>query len=113
MVNNGEVPVFVLTQVNKDWSVSSKNFALDIELQNTYARPNNPCRQTTILLLGTDGVINIPLSTPGCVGELNLRLGGKVIEGTTNDLSVFGTDFEHPVHKIGRQSCRERVCQYV
>ena len=49
------------------------------------------------MLLGTEGVITIPLSTPGCVGELKLRIGEKLVDGMTNDLSTFSTDFKKPV----------------
>lgn len=92
--NQTQVPVFVLTNVSKNWDVYSKEFSLDLELQNTYSKSNNPCKQTSVMLLGTEGVIIIPLSSPGCVGELKLRLGDNLLEGMTNDLSAFGVDFE-------------------
>lgn len=92
--NQTQVPVFVLTNVSKNWDVYSKEFSLDLELQNTYSKSNNPCKQTNVMLLGTEGVIIIPLSSPGCVGELKLRLGDNLLEGMTNDLSAFGVDFE-------------------
>lgn len=94
---HAQAPVFILTHVNKSFNVSSKNFTLDLELQNTYNQASTPCKQTNIMLLGTEGVITIPLSAPGCVGELKLRLGENLIEGTTNDLSAFGVDFQKPV----------------
>lgn len=90
-------PPFVLTKVSKEWGIPSKHFALNMEIQNTFDHPNNPCRQTRVMLLGTEGVISIPLSTVGCVGELNLRLGEKLIDGTTNNLFAFGVDFARPV----------------
>lgn len=49
------------------------------------------------MLICTGGVIIIPLSAPGCVGEIRLMMAGEVIEGTTNDLSAFGVDFNVPV----------------
>jgi hypothetical protein len=95
--HNVQAPVFILTHVSRSFAVSSKKFVLDLELQNTYSRASAPCKETNIMLLGTEGVIIIPLSAPGCVGELKLRLGEELIEGTTNDLSAFGVDFQKPV----------------
>lgn len=95
--NQKEVPTLILTHVSKKFNVSSENFALKLELQNTANHYNNPCKQASIMLLGTEGVITIPLSTPGCVGELKLRIGEKVVDGMTNDLSTFSTDFKKPV----------------
>lgn len=92
-----EVPLFILTHVSRNYNVSSKNFSFNLELKNTYNQPHAPCKHTSIMLLGTEGVINIPLSSPGCVGELNVRLGEKFIEGKTNDLSAFGVDFQESV----------------
>jgi hypothetical protein len=47
------------------------------------------CQKTQILLMGTTGVIIIPLSIKGCVGELFLQ-AGEPRDGRSNDLSAFG-----------------------
>ncbi|ULT28509.1 hypothetical protein KUH03_19440 [Sphingobacterium sp. E70] len=39
----------------------------------------------------------IPLSKPGCVGELQLWIGEQLLDGTSNNLSAFGVDFSSPV----------------
>jgi len=90
-------PLFILSHVSRSYTVPSKSFSLNLELQNTYSQLNAPCKETNIMLLGTDGVINIPLSATGCISDLRLRLGEVLIEGTTNDLSKFGVDFTKPI----------------
>ncbi|MFF5384202.1 hypothetical protein [Pedobacter suwonensis] len=94
------VPTFVLTRVDRGWEIPVKDLMLQVDLQNTFEW-NNPCRRVSLQLLGTRGVITIPLLSPGCVGEAIVRLGDNVLEGSTNDLSAFGVDFS----KLVRLSC--------
>jgi len=77
--------------------VDSKNFLLTLGIQNTYNHPSTPCKHTKLMLLGTNGVIIIPLSKPGCVGELKLRIGEQLMEGSSTNLSAFGVDFSRSV----------------
>lgn len=54
--------------------------------------PKLACPQISIMLLGTEDMHFIPLSTPGCIGNLGLKIASKIIDGKRADLSVFGTD---------------------
>ncbi|PWG81398.1 hypothetical protein [Pararcticibacter amylolyticus] len=92
-----EPPVFLLSRVAKDMEVPSEAFELSMLLQNTFTRVSAPCRQASVMLLGTGGVIRIPMSAPGCVGDLLLLLGDRAIDGKTHNLSGFGVDFNKPV----------------
>lgn len=92
-----EAPVFTLTKVDKGIKVMSDNFSLQVQLQNTYNESNAVCQNTNVLILGTNGVISIPLCKIGCIGEVGLMLGMKYISGKTNDLSGFGADFSKDV----------------
>jgi len=94
---NLAAPEFLLTHVNKSLQVDSKNFLLTLGIQNTYNHPSTPCKHTKLMLLGTNGVIIIPLSKPGCVGELKLRIGEQLMEGSSTNLSAFGVDFSRSV----------------
>ncbi len=94
---NQEIPSFILTHVNRELSVDSRSFSLSLNLQNTYDYHAAPCRQTELLLLGTEGAIIIPLSKPGCVGDIKLRTGEFFMDGRSHDLSAFGVDFSSPV----------------
>ncbi|MFN3851700.1 MAG: hypothetical protein ACK4NY_19845 [Spirosomataceae bacterium] len=73
--------------------VSSDAFVFEAEIKNTYAKGEGVCQQSRIWLLGSDGIIAIPLSIKGCVGELSMTIADKQIEGKTQDLSAFGVDF--------------------
>ncbi|MBA4852723.1 hypothetical protein [Emticicia sp. BO119] len=81
-------------KVSRKNTVSSEHFLMETEVKNTFSRGEGVCQYTRILLLGTEGVIIIPLSIKGCVGELQLNIHEKIVDGRTNDLSSFGVDFK-------------------
>jgi hypothetical protein len=102
-----EVPVVTITKVDKSINVPSEHLSLTVQLRNTYNRSNGICRQTNVILFGTEGVIDIPLSNIGCVGEIGMMIGMKYIAGKTKDLSGFGVDFAKDV--IVRCETADRV----
>jgi hypothetical protein len=79
-------------RVSKNEIVPDDAFELEATLKNTFGQGPFVCQQTYIVLMGTMGVIAIPLSIKGCVGELNLQTDDS-FNGKTNDLSKFGVDF--------------------
>ncbi|MCB0648236.1 MAG: hypothetical protein KDC49_16315 [Saprospiraceae bacterium] len=91
---NSDVITTSLYNVSGKLAVPSDNFTLDVTLKNINIQSQGVCQKTNIILLGTEGVMMLPLSIKGCVGELNLSLGeNQYIDGKTNDLSAFGVDF--------------------
>ena len=93
-----EPPRFTLTKVDKNIDLPGDRFSLDTELQNTFTdNSKGICRETHIAVLGTEGLIDIPLCKSGCVGAIGIMLGMKYINGKTVDLSGLGVDFEKPV----------------
>jgi hypothetical protein len=92
-----EVPQFTLTRVDSGINVPGDDFFLHTRLQNNYRQSNGICRQTYVALLGTTGVLAIPLCNKGCVGEIGIMIGMRYISGKTNDLSAFGVDFDKEV----------------
>jgi hypothetical protein len=80
------------SRVLKREVVPDTAFQMDVTLKNTFAKGDLVCQKSQIILMGTDGVIIIPLSIKGCVGELFL-MAGESRDGKTNDLSAFGVDF--------------------
>jgi hypothetical protein len=93
-----EPPVFTLTKVDKRIDLAGDTFILETELQNTFNDNNKGiCRETHISVLGTDGLIDIPVCKTGCVGAIGIMLGMKYINGKTTNLSGLGVDFEKPV----------------
>lgn len=99
-----EAPIVSFTKVSKDINLSGDNFSLYAELQNTYDENNAICQYTSVRILGTGGVIDIPLCKMGCIGEVGLMLGMKYIDGTTHDLSGFGVDFT----KVVKLTCETK-----
>lgn len=92
-----EPPIFTLTKVDKDIDLPGDNFIIDAELQNTFNdNSNGICRETHISVLGTEGLIDIPLCKSGCVGAIGIMLGMKYISGKTANLSGLGVDFDKP-----------------
>lgn len=73
--------------------VNSNAFVMEAELRNTFSRSSGVCKQSRILLLGSEGVIAIPLSIKGCVGELKMTIADEEINGKTYNLSAFGVDY--------------------
>ncbi len=86
--------VFALANVGKGFNRSSDRFQLTLGIQNTSQR--TICQRISIIVLGTEGVIIIPLSKVGCVGKLVMTLGKQDISGKTHDLSALGVDFSQP-----------------
>ena len=53
---------------------------------------NITCPKMGLMILGEKDVYAVSLTTPGCVGDLALKLGNDVIKGKNNDISRFGVD---------------------
>lgn len=73
-------------------ALRTDGFSLDTALRRTITNGRYPCGRAEISVIGERGGFQIPLGAPGCVSELNLLLGMRYLEGTTNDLSAFGLD---------------------
>lgn len=99
-LSSNEPVLFVLANVSKDFQkIDSAHFVLNLQLQNTYRQPGKDvCQKTFVSVLGSNGFINIPLCKTGCVGEVSLMLGDKVVSGKTNNLEALGVDFTQKVN---------------
>ncbi len=78
--------------------LQTDNFTLETRVQNIYHEGPAVCETSKIFILGTKGAFIIPLSIPGCVGDINLKLNDKVLPGRSNDLSMFGADLSEWVN---------------
>ncbi|MEZ4701223.1 MAG: hypothetical protein R2834_12875 [Rhodothermales bacterium] len=67
-------------------------FSLTTTLRHGMEDGRYPCKHTQIVVIGERGALMIPLSIPGCVGDLGLMLGDVYLDGSTNDLSALGAD---------------------
>ncbi|MEM1338758.1 MAG: hypothetical protein AAGF96_13455 [Bacteroidota bacterium] len=73
------------------YKLDSNNFRIGLRIKNERLLKTN-CPKVHLGILGSSNACFIPLTIPGCVGEINLRIGDKRFEGRRTDLSPFGID---------------------
>jgi hypothetical protein len=89
---------FVLRYYNvRDFDgITSNNFDLETRLRceklTGTEMPAIPCPQMEIMLITEENVFFVPITTKGCIGELELLVGDVYKGGRDNDLSAFGAD---------------------
>lgn len=88
-----KTPFVSLFRVDSSQLSNGKRFVFETAVRSTYNRGDAVCQPVAIMLMCTMGAHVIPLSVPGCVGELTLMTGHRAISGKTTDLSGFGVDF--------------------
>jgi hypothetical protein len=89
---NKELPWVSLFNVSKQRQYSSQSFEMETILRNTFKGKGGACKQIKIILFSTHGIIVLPLSIKGCVGELEMFIGEERISGKTTNLSAFGVN---------------------
>ena len=72
--------------------VYSDNFGFETLVRNDPAEGGLTCQYAAITLQCQDGVIITSFSDPGCTSNLALAAGNIFLNGSDNDLSVFGID---------------------
>jgi len=92
-IDPATVPITSITKVDKTISTASDHFLMELALQNTCGQAAGVCRMSAVTLMGTDGMINLPVCAAGCTGEIALYLNKQKIDGRTHNLSGFGVDF--------------------
>lgn len=92
IISESTEPLTMTYHIVKPFGLESDNFTLEASLRNTFGEGPAVCRTGKIFVLCTDGAFIIPFSIPGCVSDINLKLGNKYLEGKSHDLSAFGTD---------------------
>ncbi len=68
------------------------NLTINASLRHTFDDKWAICQKSTIVVLGTNGVLFIPFSIPGCVSEIALQLNNVYLSGSEHDLSAFGAN---------------------
>jgi hypothetical protein len=79
-----------LVQPFKD--LHSDNFIFESSFKNTFHEGQAVCGTIKVFILCTNGAFIIPFTIPGCVSDINLKLGNMTWPGKSTDLSIFGTD---------------------
>ncbi|MDN5203738.1 hypothetical protein QQ008_20275 [Fulvivirgaceae bacterium BMA10] len=78
--------------------LQSANFTLETAIKNTYRNGKSICQLSEIVILCTDGVIIIPMTIPGCVGNTRIMVHDVYMKGEDYDLSALGVDFSDWQH---------------
>ncbi|MEO7311148.1 MAG: hypothetical protein ABIX01_12175 [Chitinophagaceae bacterium] len=87
------IPVNLTYHLVKSFNgLNSSGFTMEASVKNIFGEGPAVCKTTKIFILCTKGAFIIPFAIPGCVGDINLKLNDKIIEGRSNDLSAFGAD---------------------
>jgi hypothetical protein len=94
--------------------VTSNNFDLETRLrcQKLSATKTSaiPCPQMELMLITEENVFFVPITTKGCISELELLIGDVYKSGTDNDLSALGTDpFEWQTLRIKNVNKRTTI----
>lgn len=89
------VPETRLSWVDSTSIINGEQFIFETAVRSTFSRGKAVCQPVRLMLLCERGYHQIPLSVPGCVGELQLVVGNREVSGKTTDLSGLGTDFNH------------------
>jgi hypothetical protein len=90
LASTRQVPWVDYYNVQDFGNLSSNDFTFETELRNETNTANAICQESRIAIMCSDGRLLIPLTIPGCVGNINLHLSDLYIEGRKNDLSAFG-----------------------
>ncbi|MEO0873409.1 MAG: hypothetical protein AAFY48_02290 [Bacteroidota bacterium] len=84
--------------VSQDFAqLKTDNFYCKARLRHTYAQGSAACQLTYVYILAEEGIMKIPLVSPGCVSAVDLRLQQYFWPGDQHDLSAFGVDFSDVV----------------
>ncbi|SEM61208.1 hypothetical protein SAMN05192574_101170 [Mucilaginibacter gossypiicola] len=87
-------PYVVYTNVTNFGEIYSNDFTFETSVKNNYSEGAAACRLSTVYILCKGTAIWIPLSSKGCVSDLDMYFAGYEVSGKKHDLSAFGVDFE-------------------
>lgn len=73
-------------------NLQSDNFSLESSIKNTFAEGPAVCKTARIFVLCSKGAFIVPVTIPGCIGEINLKVNDLYLEGRSKDLSSFSAD---------------------
>ena len=73
-------------------NLQSDNFTLESSIKNTFAEGPAVCKMAKIFVLCSKGAFIVPVTIPGCIGELGVKINDVILQGSSNDLSSFSAD---------------------
>ncbi|GAB3954385.1 hypothetical protein GCM10028805_39730 [Spirosoma harenae] len=93
-----EAPLVKYFNVGNFDPVPVREFTFSCDVKNEYGEGSATCQFSWIALITNDMPITVPLSNKGCVSELMLMDGSRIVSGKKTDLSGLGVDFANWVH---------------
>ena len=88
-------PTIVYSNVSDFGEIYTDDFTFETSVKNDYREGAAACQNITIYILCEGTAIGIPLSSKGCVSNVNLLFTGFFASGKQEDLSAFGVDFNN------------------
>lgn len=74
--------------------ISSDHAELLVTLKNTFKSGRHPCQKTEVHLICSQGLFIVPLSIPGCTGDIRCMFSEVYLTSDKKDLSRFGANFD-------------------
>lgn len=105
LIDSGMAPYAVLYwNVSNFGEVDGDNFTIETQVKNDIAEGGLVGQYAQLVVLGQGGRTILPLTIPGCVGNIDVKFQDVWIRGRENDLSSFGCDMS----EWNRLKCRIR-----
>ena len=90
-VNQGSKRIYFIENF-KDLYID--DFTIDMVVRNTGQKP---CQTASLTVYCEGQVILVPLTSKGCISEIDLLVPDKLISGKSNDLSNFGVNMNEDI----------------
>lgn len=90
LLSKDEVPWINYYYVDDLGEIPANNFSLETRIKNDFNQGEAICQTSQVNVICSKGHFALPLSIPGCVGQLTMALGDQRINGDTHDLSELG-----------------------
>ncbi|GAA3990630.1 hypothetical protein [Mucilaginibacter dorajii] len=88
------LPALHFFNVRDMGGIRNDRFIFETTLKSDFHQGSAACQRVEVLILCKNDVINIPLSSSGCVGDLSLYAAGTKITSKSADMSKFGCDLD-------------------
>ena len=92
LLTRDEVPWINYYYVQDFGELSANNFTLETRIRNDFKQGEAVCQTSQVNVICSKGHFALPLSIPGCVGQLMMAMGKERISGASHDLSALGTN---------------------
>ncbi|MFT3827205.1 MAG: hypothetical protein QM731_24980 [Chitinophagaceae bacterium] len=89
-----------LANIREFPGIEGDDFKFEAMVQSTATEHESLCRKVSVIIMGSEYPIIIPLAVKGCIADLYAYVGDSSIDGRNHDLSALGCDFSMPQQLI-------------